>query len=103
MRKTKGTLAIDFDGTIVAHMFPYIGPLKKDAKEIINRLYQDWTIIIWTCRNNSLTGNSPRYLKEAKDFLDQNGILYDEIDSGQKGKIIADWYIDDRGIAFKNN
>ena len=34
-------IAIDFDGTIVEHEFPKIGPLKKGAKETINKWYEE--------------------------------------------------------------
>lgn len=103
MRKIKGTIAIDFDGTIVEHAYPHIGKLKKDARRVINRLYQDWRIIIWTCRNNPRLGNIEAKLAAVRKFLDEARILYDEIDTGKQGKVIADWYIDDRGIAFRDN
>jgi 5'(3')-deoxyribonucleotidase len=100
----RGVIAIDFDGTIVEHDFPHIGALKPKAKEMINELYKAYEIVIWTCRNNLyLSAGQPNYLEEARAFLDKEGIKYDRIDAGQQGKIIANYYIDDRGIAFKDN
>jgi hypothetical protein len=36
-------------------------------------------------------------------FLDDNGIEYDEIDDGSKGKPLAEFYIDDKGLRFEDN
>lgn len=104
MRRAKGTLAIDFDGTIVTHAYPYIGDLKDGAKEAINSLYKEWRIIIWTCRNNyELNSNVQEHLERVEAFLEGNGIDFDRVDAGRQGKVLADFYIDDRAIEFKDN
>lgn len=103
-------LAIDFDGTIVEHKFPYIGKLLPGAKETINKWKDEGhRIIIWTCRNMV----EPAYpeiedatIFGAKRFLDENGIKYDAINSDvesvpfyiQARKVFADIYIDDRNL-----
>jgi hypothetical protein len=38
-----------------------------------------------------------------KDWLDEHGIPYDEIDDGTRGKVHAEFYIDDKGVRFANN
>ena len=101
-RSRKGTLCIDFDNTIVQSKFPFLGPLKKNAKERINQLYQKYFIIISSCRTNSAYNRHAGY-REIKNYLDEQGILYDYIDDGTQGKIIADVYIDDKAIRFKDN
>ena len=93
-------LSIDFDGTICEHSFPEIGKLKPDADTYIRKLYREGhNIIINTCR-------SGKYEGMAQDFLDDNDIPYDYINSnlpeliikyGQDcRKISADIYIDDK-------
>jgi len=96
-------IAIDFDGTIVRHQYPYIGELIPGAKEYIRKLKEDGhTIVIWTCRAN-------KPLDDARQFLDDNGIPYDgmneecqEVKSlgwiSPSPKIYADIYIDDRQV-----
>lgn len=92
-------LAIDFDGTVVDHEFPKIGRLRKDAKTVINKLFDDnHKVIIWTCRGGE-------YLDKMREFLDLNDIHYNHINENCPSvifspfpKIYADIYIDDRQI-----
>jgi len=79
----KTIIAIDFDGTIVDHEFPDIGELRKDSKEVINRLYdEDYYIIIWTCR-------AAFQLIEAIKFLNENNIKYHKINENADFDIIG--------------
>ncbi len=103
----KHTVAVDFDGTIVEHRFPNIGPLKPGAVEAIKKLYQKYEIVISSCRASTIfnpngPGTSKAYL-EMVEFLKENGIPYDRIDDGTEGKIVAIAYIDDRAIPFRDN
>lgn len=70
----KKILAIDFDGTIVENKYPEIGPLIKDAKETINKLYDSdkYYIIIWTCR-------ADKDLRKAIKFLYDEEIKFHQI------------------------
>jgi uncharacterized HAD superfamily protein len=91
-------IAIDFDGTIVDNEYPSIGRIKPNAKRVINNLYNDHAIIVWTSR----TG---RYQSAAEQFLKQNGIKYHRINESapinlklhkiDTRKIGAHIYIDD--------
>lgn len=101
MRK-KRILAIDFDGTITTGPYPAIGGLNKGAKLYINKLYAEgYYIIINTCR-------SGERLKEAKTFLDAQGIAYHLINENDPDnikrygqdtrKIFAHLYIDDKNL-----
>ena len=96
--------AFDFDGTIVEHIFPEIGPLRKNAVEVINRLYDEGhTIIIWTVRSH--TDNK---VDEMKAYLDKIGLKYHKINEDAdevanhpdftdfSPKVYADVYVDDR-------
>lgn len=93
-------ISIDFDGTICDLAYPEIGELKKDARKYIRKMKKDGhKIIINTCRSGRFEGY-------AQEFLDNNLIPYDYINSNlpelieQYGqdcrKISADVYIDDK-------
>jgi hypothetical protein len=95
-------IAIDFDSTIVEEIYPYIGPVKSGAKEVINRLSNEGhTIIINSCRSGLYEG----YMEE---FLNKEGILYDWINCNTPSqiekfgrdcrKISADIYVDDKNL-----
>ncbi len=108
--KQSFVIAIDFDGTIVDHEFPYIGELKPHAKEVINELYDEGhTIIIWTCRTSQhaigIDKDSSPTIFHVKEFLESKGIKFDTInhndpDSGfqPSPKVFAHIYIDDRQL-----
>lgn len=95
-------IAIDFDGTIVENAFPEIGALRKNAKEVINRLYKEGhDIIVNTCR-------SGRDETGAIIFLVKSGIPFHCVNRNlektiaeyniDSRKISADVYIDDRNL-----
>lgn len=96
------TLAVDFDGTLVEEGFhPEIGPIRKNAKEVINKLHEDGHyIIIWTCRTLDVD--------KVAEFLNQHQIKFHAINEEHpetmekwgysSRKIGASYYIDDRGI-----
>lgn len=99
-------IAIDFDGTIVEQSYPEMGKIKKNAKSIINRLYDEGnTIIIWTVRSNANNAldSMIRFLEEKQikyHKINENAdsILNDSSWTDFSPKIYADIYIDDRGI-----
>lgn len=91
-------IAIDFDGTIVEHEFPEIGPLREHAKEAINTIAKHNRVCIWTCRNGDYAVKACKFLNENEipfDFFNASPIDY--INAGCR-KIIADCYIDDRNL-----
>lgn len=108
-------IAIDFDNTISAGVFPACGPLKPGAREALSIFKMlGYDIIIWSCRtchwDYDVYGgdrNQPTLERErVRDmiaFLDENDIPYDEVDDGSKGKPGADYYIDDKAIRFEDN
>lgn len=98
----KYVLAIDFDDTICISNYPDLGPIKKDAKEVINTLYKEgYGIVINTCREG-------KALAGAIDWLNENNISYHYINcnfpyliakyKADCRKISADMYIDDKNI-----
>lgn len=95
-------IAIDFDGTIAEHLYPEVGALRKDAKEVIKYLYsKGHEIIIWTCRYGATADL-------AKKALDEWGIPYHKFNEhidhvkeefgNDTRKIFAHVYIDDRNL-----
>ena len=107
-------LCVDFDGTIVDHEFPEIGALKPGVRTALRRFRQLGHYIVIsscrTCRWDEETFGSwdcpilerPK-VREMIEFLDREKIPYDEIDDGTKGKVLADLYIDDKGLRFQDN
>ena len=92
--------AIDFDGTIVTHNYPYIGSLNEEAIDFIKHKIQQYghKWILLTMREGKL-------LQEAVDFCEKNGLcpcaINDNADymkvlfNNNPRKIYADVYIDD--------
>lgn len=101
------TICIDFDGVIHDYSRGWQGVDVFDrpvngAKEGTAALKEKgWTIIIYTTRNDT---------PALRSWLEKNDISYDYInvnpnqpEGSDKGKLIANVYLDDRGILFKGN
>jgi hydroxymethylpyrimidine pyrophosphatase-like HAD family hydrolase len=94
-------IAIDFDGTIVEHMYPEIGKEKLFAFRTLRELEKNGArLILWTFR----TGKE---LDDAVEYCRKNGIEFyavnknypeEVIDATVSRKIDADIYIDDKNI-----
>jgi len=105
----KFTLAIDFDGVIVSHLYPDVGKLHEPAKEFVNRLYDTgrFYIIIWSTR-------AGEDLDQMVEFLKANSIKYDSINENnplfiealnsklvpEPRKIYYDMVIDDKALPW---
>ena len=101
------TICIDFDGVLHDYSKGWLGvdvfikPI-SGASEFTHTLKdRGWTIILHTTRNDSLA---------LRKFLSENNIIVDYVNynpnqpkGAEKGKIIADIYLDDRGMCFKGN
>lgn len=109
------TIAVDFDQTLCNSDFPACGPAKDNAKEaLIFFRSLGFRILIWSCRtchwNYDTFGGDPTQPTLERDnvklmvaMLEENGIPFDEVDDGSRGKPTADYYIDDKGVRFENN
>lgn len=95
------TIAVDFDGTIVEHRYPLIGP-EMDFAFATLRALQDkgHRLILWTIREGEL-------LDEAVAFCKANGIEFyavnrsypeEQYDQMESRKLMADLFIDDRNV-----
>ena len=101
MNNPKLTIAVDFDGTIVEHRYPEIGPVIPHSFEVLKELQErEHRLILWTFRDGI-------YLKEAVNFCLDNGIIFfavnksypdEELDKYMSRKIDADVFIDDRNV-----
>ncbi len=101
-----GAVCIDFDGVIVKESpsIDTFGELIPGAKEALESLRESgYKIIIHTSRSDSFEA-----LMKIMDFLDDNGIPYDEINVNSDccwsaPKPPADLYIDDRALRFNGD
>jgi hydroxymethylpyrimidine pyrophosphatase-like HAD family hydrolase len=94
-------IAIDFDGTIVEHRYPFIGRIRPFAFETMEALQiRGHRLILWSHR-------AGKKLDEAVKFCNSHGIEFyavnknypeEEWDENDSRKILADIYIDDRNI-----
>ena len=100
----KLVVAVDFDGTLVKHEWPEIGPMMKNADVVMRRLYYaGHKLIIWTARSGDSAVNA------AKAWLHEKGIPYhgfNELPEPQRSmygplrgaKLHADCFIDDHSL-----
>lgn len=95
-------IIIDLDGTIFTQSYPEIGKIKRNAKSVINKWYDNGhTIIINTCRTKDAED-------KAIEALNNNGIKYHYINENSEErinifkencrKISGDIHIDDKNI-----
>lgn len=99
------TIAIDFDGTIVEHRYPAIGPEIPFATDTIKMLIkQRYKIILWTVREGNLLDEAVEWCRERgiefyavnKDFPEEKGT--ENNNKFFSRKIKADLFIDDRNL-----
>ena len=94
-------IAIDFDGTIVEHRYPFIGRIRPFAFETMEALQiKGHRLILWSYRKG-------KKLEDAVKFCGAHGIEFyainknypEEIwDENGSRKILAHIYIDDRNV-----
>lgn len=99
----KMIVAVDFDGCITTGEYGSKLELQKYAKQALTEMHNmNIDLILWTCR-----GDTDGSLQDAKNFLEQNGILHlfskfnDGSDFsmwGNNRKVLADVYLDDKCV-----
>lgn len=92
----KKVVCIDLDGTLTefVNSLDHIGKLKIGARKFLRHLKLNaFTIVVHTSRSIFQKGKIERYLKK-------NRVPFDEVVCG---KPLAQFYIDDRAVAFKDN
>lgn len=96
-------IAVDFDGTIVTHMYPKIGEEIPNSIYFLKKIQEmGHLLILWTCREQA-------ELIEAVTYCRSKGLHFDAVntnavtmpDNLAKSKIYADCYIDDKNLEGK--
>ena len=110
--KKKLIIAVDFDGTLCMTDFPQIIRQTQKQKKLLKNLKKlkkkGHKLILWTCR-----GDNKKYpaLTDAIKWCKKMGLTFDSINKNIKGqkklsgfspKVIADIYIDDKCVNYKN-
>jgi len=92
-------IAVDFDGTIVEHRFPDVGPPVPQALEWLKKFKEAGaTLILWTMRSDNQVEGS--VLTEAVDYCESVGVEFDLLNENPQpwttsNKAYAHYYIDD--------
>ena len=96
------TIAVDFDGTIVEHRYPAIGPEKPFAIDTLKYLSaKRHKLILWTVREGELLNEAVAYCKSrGLEFYAINKNYPEEkpTHEGYSRKLQADLFIDDRNL-----
>lgn len=96
------TIAIDFDGTIVEHRYPEIGPEIPFAIDTLKMLINDrHRLILWSVREGVLLEEAVEYcLKRGVEFYAVNKDYPEEktTDRNFSRKLKVDLFIDDRNL-----
>lgn len=92
-------IAVDFDGTIVAHAYPNIGREVPNAIRVLKKLQEQGTqLILWTMRSGDRLDEAVRYCEEKGITfwgVNQNPAQSEWTDSP---KAYASIYIDDAAL-----
>lgn len=94
-------IAIDFDGTIVEHKYPAIGPQRPFAFDTLKALQKKGhRLILWTHRSGQSLEDAVKYCKDSGfEFYAVNRNYPEEKwNEDDSRKILADLYIDDRNL-----
>jgi hypothetical protein len=97
------TLAVDFDGTIVEHRYPQIGPEIPFAIDTLKMLIRDHhKIILWTVREGEMLDEAVNWCRErGVEFYAVNRDYPEETTNNNQHfsrKIKVDYFIDDRNL-----
>lgn len=97
------TIAVDFDGTIVEHRYPDIGPEKPFAIETLKMLIRDrHQLILWSVRTGRLLDEAIAWCRDrGVEFWAVNRDFPEEDITRNKDfsrKLRVDLFIDDRNL-----
>lgn len=97
------TIAVDFDGTIVEHRYPEIGPEIPFAVDTLKMLQQErHLIILWSVREGRLLDEAVEWCRQrGLEFYAVNRDYPEETPGGNQSfsrKLKADIFIDDRNL-----
>lgn len=94
-KENMAIIGIDFDGTCVTDLFPYVGD-NIGAASVLRELGERNLLILYTVRDG-------RYLQDAVDWfrynhIDLYSVNYNPEPVSSSPKLYCDYYIDDRNI-----
>lgn len=97
------TIAVDFDGTIVAHRYPKIGEERPFATQTLRMLIEEHhKLILWTVREGELLDEAVEWCRaRGVEFYAVNKDFPEEDETKNRHfsrKIKADMFIDDCNI-----
>ncbi len=102
MQELPFTVAVDFDGVIHDGLYPDIGKLAPDCREVMRRLQARGAVfILSTCRTGKLLEDARQFCTvNSLPFAHYNENLASRINAfgGDSRKISADVYIDDKNV-----
>ena len=95
-------IAVDFDGTIVEHRYPEIGPEIPFAIQTLKMLQKEGhRLVLWSVREGKLLDEAVEFCRErGLEFYSVNSNYTEEKDNHEhfSRKLKADMFIDDRNI-----
>lgn len=94
-KENMAIIGIDFDGTCVTDLFPYVGD-NIGAASVLRKLADKNLLILYTVRDG-------KYLQDAVDWFKYNhinlySVNYNPEPVSSSPKLYCDYYIDDRNI-----
>lgn len=94
-KENMAIIGIDFDGTCVTDLFPYVGD-NIGAASVLRELADKNLLILYTVRDG-------KYLQDAVDWFKYNhinlySVNYNPEPVSSSPKVYCDYYIDDRNI-----
>ncbi len=94
-KENMAIIGIDFDGTCVTNLFPYVGD-NIGAASVLRKLADKNLLILYTVRDG-------KYLQDAVDWFKYNhinlySVNYNPEPVSSSPKLYCDYYIDDRNI-----
>lgn len=94
-KENMAIIGIDFDGTCVTDLFPYVGD-NIGAASVLRKLADKNLLILYTVRDG-------KYLQDAVDWfrynrIDLYSVNYNPEPVSSSPKVYCDYYIDDRDI-----
>lgn len=96
------TIAVDFDGTIVEHRYPEIGPEIPFAIDTLKLLIKEHhQLILWSCREGKLLDEAVEWCRaRGVEFYANNKDYPEETpnDRGFSRKLKVEMFIDDRNV-----
>jgi hypothetical protein len=98
---------VDFDATLCSWSYPGMGEPEPGARDFMVKIFDMGLLpVIWSCRMSPAAYSESEIAQAVTDigtWAAKHDIPYHTIDTGQSGKALCLAYVDDRGVAYRNN